>query len=132
MMTYAETRTTRRRRPLSAILVCALASVTFISAIGTPGAWAQTSSLDLIEAAQAPEGQKHSLYHDYAVRSEFVRVTPPSASTESVRFAALGQDLTLSSDTATTKNGILAWEGVDDSGSVAVLIVEGTSVLGTI
>ena len=59
-------------------------------------------------------------------------MTAPSASTESVRFAALGQDLTLSSDTATTKNGILAWEGVDDSGSVAVLIVEGTSVLGTI
>ena len=132
MMTHTETRATRRRWPLPALLVCALASVTFISAIGTPGAWAQTSALDLIEAAQAPEGQKHSLYHDYAVRSEFVRVTAPSASTESVRFAALGQDLTLSSDTATMKNGILAWEGVDDAGSVAVLIVEGTSVLGTI
>ena len=132
-MEPTETRMTRRRRPLPAILVCALASAIIVPAIvGTPGAWAQESPLDLIAAAQAPEGQKHSLYHDYAVRSEFVRVTAPSASTESVRFAALGQDLTLSSDTATTKNGILAWEGVDDAGSVAVLIVDGTSVLGTI
>ena len=121
-----------RLRPHAIWIACALAPAVAAATLGAPDAWAQESPLRLLETAQAPEGQEHSIYHDYAVRSEFVRAAAPSASTESVRFEALGQDLTLSSETAAVKNGILAWEGTDDSGSVAVLIVDGTRVLGTI
>lgn len=71
------------------ILVCALASTTAIPAICTPDAWAQESALNLIEIAQAPEEQKHNLYYDYAVRSEFVLMS----STEDVGFAMSRQDL---------------------------------------
>ena len=93
---------------------------------------AHADALDLVGEIQTPDGLKHSVYANYASRSSFASVTVPSDSTEQVRFAAFGQDLTLARDYTNTEDGLLAWHGTDGSGAVAVLIVEGTDVLGTI
>ena len=93
---------------------------------------AHAESLILVGEIQTPDGLEHSVYANYASRSAFASVTAPSNSTEQVRFAAFGQDLTLARDYTNTEDGLLAWHGTDGSGTVAILIVEGTDVLGTI
>lgn len=89
-------------------------------------------TLDLVGEISTPDGLEHSVYANYASRSAFASVTAPSDSTEQVRFATFGQDLTLARDYTNAEDGLLAWHGADGSGAVAVLIVEGTDVLGTI
>ena len=93
---------------------------------------AHADALDLVGEISTPDGLKHSVYANYASKSSFASVTAPSDSTEQVRFAAFGQDLTLARDYTNAEDGLLAWHGTDGSGAVAVLIVEGTDVLGTI
>ena len=80
---------------------------------------AHANALDLVGEIQTPDGLKHSVYANYASRSAFASVTAPSDSTEQVRFAAFGQDLTLARDYTNAEDGLLAWHGTDGSGAVA-------------
>ena len=116
--------------------VCVIAALSCMLAIGTADlAYAQAEVPNLISPmpdGDATEQEEHSVYANYASRSEFARVAAPSASTESVRFAAFGQDVILSRNVTNTEDGILAWHGTDDSGTVAILIVDGSGVFGTI
>ena len=116
--------------------VCVIAALFCMLAIGAADpAYAQMEVPNLISPVpdgDATEQEEHSVYANYASRSEFARVAAPSASTESVRFAAFGQDVILSRNVTNTEDGILAWHGTDDSGTVAILIVDGSEVFGTI
>lgn len=58
----------------SACALAALASLGF-------GA-AHADALDLVGEIQTPEGLEHSVYANYASRSEFARVSVPADSTE--------------------------------------------------
>lgn len=116
---------------------CLLAAFVAAAAASDSGAaqdaHAQDAALDMVEAVpDAADGQEHSAYHVYAARSGFARVAAPSQSTESVRFAALGHDLTLSRERALLEDGILSWVGTDGDGGTAVLVVDGSDVLGTV
>ena len=102
-----------RRNLGSSAITCALA---VLASLGFGVAHAD--ALDLVGEISTPDGLEHSVYANYASRSSFASVTAPSDSTEQVRFAAFGQDLTLARDYTNTEDGLLAWHGTDGSGAV--------------
>ena len=93
---------------------------------------ANADALDLVGEISILDDLEHSVYANYAMRSGFASVSAPSDSTEQVRFAAFGQDITLAREHTNTEDGVLAWHGTYGSGAVAILIVDGSDVLGTV
>ena len=118
---------TARTLALAAVLAaCAVLAATADQA----HAQAATS---LIRAVSDGQGHQHSVYARYSSSAGFVLVNAPSASTVTLTFAAMGQNVTVSQDRARTSDGLLVWTGSDSAtGTTAILIVNGTEVFGTI
>ena len=113
--TGASTCKTRLAAPAQArsfcTAVCVIAALSCMLAIGAVDqAYAQVEVPNLISPVpdgDATEQEEHSVYANYASRSEFARVAAPSASTESVRFAAFGQDVILSRNVTNTEDVVI-------------------------
>ena len=87
----------------------------------------------LIRAVSDGQGHQHSVYAKYSGSAGFVLVNAPSASTAALTFAAMGQNVTVSQDGARMGDGRLVWTGSDRAtGTVAILVVNGTEVFGTV